>query len=574
MRLLIFLLLIPNFLIAQNINEEIAALKDSIILYKNSNPDKSIFYGFEVISMADFNNPTKDLISVHNHIGEILFNRNLDAEALRFYNQSLKLFEAIPKNKRKEKKIKFLPWILVNIGNVYFKNNNFAKAKEKYLEAEVNFKLYDNKIMQSQGIATINDNLALIALENNNFNKAQDHFNSSYLLRKKSNKVEDIIYSHLGFLSVNMRKDDLFKINFHFNKIEKLYELEKVSYTPKELSTSFLLRNYGYAYSIMGDYYKTKENYIAAIDYYKQASNLLERFPVELPKLQVNIAESYLALNDMEKAMSSAQNNLNEIRGNFFAEEKKRNFLVLESIYEHNSDNINLIKVKDSLIKIVSFGSTLNLGDKFNELESNILLSKKRSELNESKIKYNTYLFILIIGSTILLFSLISLRLNFNLQKEKSEKIISEKKYIEASLEHKKMELVNKSNYISQRNKNLNYILESVDKVDISSKNDSSTSIIKEKIALILKSENINNRFEKQFEEVYPGFFKDLIAKSSHLSQNDLRLCAYLKMNQGTNEIAQLSGVSIRTVESQKYRLKKKLNLSKEENLVHFLFTL
>jgi len=573
MRLLIFLLLIPNFLIAQNINEEIAALKDSIILYKNSNPDKSIFYGFEVISMADFNNPTKDLISVHNHIGEILFNRNLDAEALRFYNQSLKLFEAIPKNKRKEKKIKFLPWILVNIGNVYFKNNNFAKAKEKYLEAEVNFKLYDNKIMQSQGIATINDNLALIALENNNFNKAQDHFNSSYLLRKKSNKVEDIIYSHLGFLSVNMRKDDLFKINFHFNKIEKLYELEKVSYTPKELSTSFLLRNYGYAYSIMGDYYKAKENYIAAIDYYKQASNLLERFPVELPKLQVNIAESYLALNDMEKAMSSAQNNLNEIRGNFFAEEKKRNFLVLESIYEHNSDNINLIKVKDSLIKIVSFGSTLNLGDKFNELESNILLSKKRSELNESKIKYNTYLFILIIGSTILLFSLISLRLNFNLQKEKSEKIISEKKYIEASLEHKKMELVNKSNYISQRNKNLNYILESVDKVDISSKNDS-TSIIKEKIALILKSENINNRFEKQFEEVYPGFFKDLIAKSSHLSQNDLRLCAYLKMNQGTNEIAQLSGVSIRTVESQKYRLKKKLNLSKEENLVHFLFTL
>ena len=573
MRLLIFLLLIPNFLISQNINEEIAALKDSIIFFKNSNPDKSIFYGFEVISMADFNNPTKDLISVHNHIGEILFNRNLDAEALRFYNQSLKLFEAIPKNKRKEKKIKFLPWILVNIGNVYFKNNNFAKAKEKYLEAEVNFKLYDNKIMQSQGIATINDNLALIALENNNFNKAQDHFNSSYLLRKKSNKVEDIIYSHLGFLSVNMRKDDLFKINFHFNKIEKLYELEKVSYTPKELSTSFLLRNYGYAYSIMGDYYKTKENYIAAIDYYKQASNLLERFPVELPKLQVNIAESYLALNDMEKAMSSAQNNLNEIRGNFFAEEKKRNFLVLESIYEHNSDNINLIKVKDSLIKIVSFGSTLNLGDKFNELESNILLSKKRSELNESKIKYNTYLFILIIGSTILLFSLISLRLNFNLQKEKSEKIISEKKYIEASLEHKKMELVNKSNYISQRNKNLNYILESVDKVDISSKNDS-TSIIKEKIALILKSENINNRFEKQFEEVYPGFFKDLIAKSSHLSQNDLRLCAYLKMNQGTNEIAQLSGVSIRTIESQKYRLKKKLNLSKEENLVHFLFTL
>ena len=45
-------------------------------------------------------------------------------------------------------------------------------------------------------------------------------------------------------------------------------------------------------------------------------------------------------------------------------------------------------------------------------------------------------------------------------------------------------------------------------------------------------------------------------------------------MNQNTNEIAQLSGVSIRTIESQKYRLKKKLKLSREENLVNFLFKL
>ena len=94
---------------------------------------------------------------------------------------------------------------------------------------------------------------------------------------------------------------------------------------------------------------------------------------------------------------------------------------------------------------------------------------------------------------------------------------------------------------------------------------------MKEKISLLLKSDNINNRFEKQFEEVYPNFFKNLVEKSDRLSQNDLRLCGYLKMNQNTNEIAQLSGVSIRTIESQKYRLKKKLNLSKEENLIQFL---
>ena len=370
-----------------------------------------------------------------------------------------------------------------------------------------------------------------------------------------------------------MIEDNSFKINSQFSVIEKLFESEKNNYSPEQLSTSYLLRNYAYAYSLMGEYYKSKENYLSAIDYFNQSKILLEKFPVEIPALDVNIAESYLAQNQWEKAKKSAQSNLRKIKGSFFRDEKKRNFKVLEKVYQNTADNSNLIRVKDSLIEMASIGAVLNLGDKFNELESNILLAKKRAELNESKIMYNIYLFVLIIGSTILLFSLVSLRLNFNLQKEKAEKISAEKKYIESALEHKRIELINKSNYISQRNKNLTYILDSVDKID-STKKDESTTIIKEKIALLLKSDSINNRFEKQFEEVYPNFFRDLIEKSDRLSQNDLRLCAYLKMNQNTHEIAQLSGVSVRTIESQKYRLKKKLNLLKEENLISFLMKL
>lgn len=573
MKPLVIILLLCNLLIGQNLDKEIAALKDSILVYKNSDPDKAITFGFEALNIADFSNPTSNLLSVNTLIGEILFYRNLDAEALRFYDESLSLFEALPVSKRQEKEVNFPPWVLINIGNVYFKNNNFDKAAEKYKEAEENFKRYKNKIKQAQGLATVNDNLALIAIKEKDFNKAEAYFKTSFSLRKNTNKIEDIIYSNFGFLKIYMLEDNLFKINSLFNEIEKLFESEKDKYTPEQLSTSYLMRNYAYAYSLMGDYYKSKKNYASAIDYYKQAKVLLKKFPIEIPVLDVNIAESYLAQNQWERAKFSAQNNLKKIKGDFFREEKKRNYQVLEEVFIHNEDSYNLIRIKDSLIKMASFGAILNLGNKFNELESNILLAKKRAELNESKIMYNIYLFILIIGSTVLLFSLISLRLNFNLQKEKANKISVEKKYIEAALEHKKIELVNKSNYITQRNKNLNYILESVNKMD-AAKTEESTAIIKERISLLLRSENINNRFEKQFEEVYPSFFRDLVKQSDQLTQNDLRLCAYLKMNQNTHEIAQLSGVSIRTIESQKYRLKKKLKLSKEENLVNFLFKL
>jgi DNA-binding CsgD family transcriptional regulator len=48
-------------------------------------------------------------------------------------------------------------------------------------------------------------------------------------------------------------------------------------------------------------------------------------------------------------------------------------------------------------------------------------------------------------------------------------------------------------------------------------------------------------------------------------------MCAYLKMNQNSNEIALISGASIRTVESQRYRLRKKMKISKDINLQTYL---
>tara|TARA_B110000881_G_scaffold193397_1_gene186664 strand:- start:117 stop:596 length:480 start_codon:yes stop_codon:yes gene_type:complete len=155
-------------------------------------------------------------------------------------------------------------------------------------------------------------------------------------------------------------------------------------------------------------------------------------------------------------------------------------------------------------------------------------------------------------------------------EKEKSKKIFNEKLLIENDLNHKKLELLNKSNFIANRNKNLNYLLKVVENSEKVLKNNPLE--IKRKIEGLLKYENMTDRFEKHFEDVYPGFFKSLIAvSSSNLTQNDLRLCAYLKMNHGTDEIAQLTGVSVRTVESKKYRLKKKFNFNKDQTVTTFI---
>ena len=556
----------------QDLNQEINSLRDSVLFYRYSDPDKAIDFGFEVLKIADFSNPINTLVGVHSQIGEILYYRGLYADAIGFYNESIKLFEAIPIESRNEKKISLPPWILVNIGNVYYINNDFKNATIKYNEALLNFKLFDNIKNKNFGISTVYDNLGSIAELENDFELSIEYYSKAYEIRKENNKIEDLLVSEMHLMTVNMSQHNMFNVNKHFIEIEKLYNQEKNNYLYDDFSKSFTTRNYGYAYKHMGSYYLKAEKYEVANEFFEKAQELLSDFPYELPSLQSKIAECYLGLKNYEKAIASANHNINLIKLNLFNKSKINNYKILEKIYNEKGDLNNLIKVKDSLLLISKSGYDLNISNKMSDLETNIVLSKKRSEINKSRIMYNTYLFILIICFTILAFSLVSLRLNFNLEKEKSKKILNEKIIVENDLNHKKVELLNKSNFISQRNENLNYLLESVDSIE---SNTSSSSIqIKQKIKDLLRIENLNDRFDKHFEDVYPGFFKSLIRYSSKLTQNDLRFCAYLKMNQSTDEIAKLTSISIRTVESKKYRVKKKFKIGKDQSLTGFIHSI
>ena len=573
MRLIFILLIVCNICFGQqDLNQEINSLRDSVLFYRYSDPDKAIDFGFEVIEIADFSNPINTLVGVHSQIGEILYYRGLYADAIGFYNESIKLFEAIPIESRNEKKISLPPWILVNIGNVYYINNDFKNATIKYNEALLNFKLFDNIKNKNFGISTVYDNLGSIAELENDFELSIEYYSKAYEIRKENNKIEDLLVSEIHLMTVNMSQHNMFNVNKHFIEIEKLYNQEKNNYLYDDFSKSFTTRNYGYAYKHMGSYYLKAEKYKVANEFFEKAQELLSDFPYELPSLQSKIAECYLGLKNYEKAIASANHNINLIKLNLFNKSKINNYKILEKIYYEKGDLNNLIKVKDSILLISKSGYDLNISNKMSDLETNIVLSKKRSEINKSRIMYNTYLFILIICFTILAFSLVSLRLNFNLEKEKSKKILNEKIIVENDLNHKKVELLNKSNFISQRNENLNYLLESVDYIE---SNTSNSSIkIKQKIKDLLRTENLNDRFEKHFEDVYPGFFKSLIRYSSKLTQNDLRFCAYLKMNQSTDEIAKLTSISIRTVESKKYRVKKKFKIGKDQSLTGFIHSI
>ena len=78
-------------------------------------------------------------------------------------------------------------------------------------------------------------------------------------------------------------------------------------------------------------------------------------------------------------------------------------------------------------------------------------------------------------------------------------------------------------------------------------------------------------RLQLHFQEVHPNFFHKLQNGSKNLSKNDLRMCAYIKINLSNKEIARLLNVEFRSIQMAKYRLKKKLALSKDDDLNEFV---
>ncbi len=80
--------------------------------------------------------------------------------------------------------------------------------------------------------------------------------------------------------------------------------------------------------------------------------------------------------------------------------------------------------------------------------------------------------------------------------------------------------------------------------------------------------------FQSNFNEIHDSFFKTLVKRHSDLTSKDLKLCAYLKMNLSTKEIAPIMRISIRGVEIHRYRLRKKLELNNEQNLNEYLINI
>jgi DNA-binding CsgD family transcriptional regulator len=91
---------------------------------------------------------------------------------------------------------------------------------------------------------------------------------------------------------------------------------------------------------------------------------------------------------------------------------------------------------------------------------------------------------------------------------------------------------------------------------------------------LLFQDEHLEQDWEQfvyHFDQVHSGFFRRLREQYPQLTPKDHRLCAYLRMNLTTKEIAPLLNISVRGVEIGRYRLRRKMGLGNDVNLNEYM---
>jgi len=158
------------------------------------------------------------------------------------------------------------------------------------------------------------------------------------------------------------------------------------------------------------------------------------------------------------------------------------------------------------------------------------------------------------------------------LERLRQKSLVDEKEKLEHEFEYKSKELTSSLMLMLRRNELLMKITSEI--------KDASRDLDENKQHLFFKiirdieadtSKRTNRDFEVRFKDANTKFYTQLSERFSNLTPNELKLCAFLKLNMSTKEIASITFQSEHAIKISRYRLRKKLNLAENESLVNFL---
>jgi tetratricopeptide (TPR) repeat protein len=373
-----------------------------------------------------------------------------------------------------------------------------------------------------------------------------------------------ILHNAMGIALQGLDKD--LEAIYHFEINEKLSR--EIGDSLTEL---FAIINKGTVYLDIDSLQRANDCFLLALQ-----KNLSIQSQYAEAAIQGNIGNLALFENDLNKAKKHSFTSVTISRKNNFIPYLIESYETISEVY----------------IKLNDYENALRYYKLQKELEDSVLNSEKIADINRLKIQHeaenqeaNAKIFEAklrnrnILSISVILFSvftiiiLILLYSRFRLNKKIHKK---EKEELNFTIDEKNRQLMVQLMETKMKHRILDeagILLEAIDK---SKDQDELKSKVEEFKNTVQKTNKVEEDWQKinyHFEKVHPDFFKKLRETHPNLSNNDLKLCAYTKMNLATKDIANLMNISYRSVQTNRYRIKKKMKLDDETNFTSYIQT-
>lgn len=189
-------------------------------------------------------------------------------------------------------------------------------------------------------------------------------------------------------------------------------------------------------------------------------------------------------------------------------------------------------------------------------MEDRLIVEKEASKIRQRNI--------LIISASLFVIVIVILLSVYSEKKSKE-------KYLSDELNLRNREITSKSMSQIQNNELLTEIIEKLERHESNPKgSDNIRTIIKDLQKML--NDGTKKDFDYYFVQVHPEFYEKLLADFPKLTQNELRLCAYIKANLNIKDVANLTNVSSESVKSARKRLRRQLGIVGDDiSIVEFL---
>lgn len=448
------------------------------------------------------------------------------------------------------------------LGNVYFDLSKYSEAQSYYYKA---IKIFST-LKDLNGVSRCYNYMAMVYSFQTRYQKAIEYSKRSLMLTDKTNKYElarqylklAILYRQSGDYKKTISLED--SIFPALKQANDLNALAKANITMSNI------------YFDLKDFKKSKAYILNAISCNTQLGN-----QSNIILTNVNLSRIYNSTNNIDSAIYILNYSLALNKSNNNVKLYQLIYFNLFEIYE-KIENAKMALETYKKYKAYNDSTERELNaEKLLELEALYKVDSKNKQIEllqkeKQTTKQRKVIFAL---SSIILLSIGLIFFIHKQQKTQEKQLIYKAKLKEAAdkIDFKNRELINKAMHLSRQEQILNGIKEQL--LNISIENQKS----KEALIAILSNIDLNLKqntmvdFEKYFIEVHPEFFNRLKQKYPNLTTPELKICAFLRLNLSSKEIANITYKSLRSVENSRTIIRKKMELNKE-NLYDTLLTI